>query len=309
MFASRRTFALGCGVSVLARVARFAALSVAPLLAGAQPDSNGIQANEGRSADLSRVGSMDVEGLDPTLANILESYYERTFGGLDNWEALESVRFDGTLHTPQGSLKFIVFKKKPNLCKVEIILSPDVSSFMGYDGRDAWTFNPTVDAGPQTMDSVTAEAFIRDATIGGHLLYPRLEGKRLEINGTTIIEGHRCYQIEVTLPGGEQMTSFLDMGDQVERRVVTIDAESGREKVDTRYEFETFAGVQFPVVSVSLLGGEPLHRVEISEIRTNLGMTDWMFARPETAVVEKEEAPEPLLPVLGETAFPEPRTL
>ncbi|MGB0744963.1 MAG: hypothetical protein ACPGSB_10615, partial [Opitutales bacterium] len=66
------------------------------------------------------INPFDTDGLDGKVAEILEKYYEQTFGGAENWETVQSVQFDGVLHLPQGETSFVAFKKKPDYCKVII---------------------------------------------------------------------------------------------------------------------------------------------------------------------------------------------
>lgn len=235
------------------------------------------------------LGPMETGGLDPNLAIILQKYYDRTFGGFGNWRKIQSVRFDGLLHLPQGTARFIAFKKKPDYCKVVLLLGSGARVVMAFDGEDAWQLNTSKpNAEPASMPDEEARNFIRDATIGGHLLYSSISGK--QINNLEVIQlnGLRCYMIEQVLPNGQRILSALDVGNLAERRQTTFNAVSGMEEVTTFSKFREIEGVRFPFASVMESGGEVVHRVEMLDIQVNVGAMPWMFQRPSGAYIPGE---------------------
>ena len=227
---------------------------------------------------------MGTEGLEAQLAGILRKYYARTFGGRSNWEQIQSVRFDGRLHLREGAVRFVAFKKKPDYCKVVIMTGGGSRLALAYDGTDPWQLD-TGGAEPQPVHMPPAEArnFIRDATIGGHLLYPLIEGKTIKLAGFGEVGGRRCYEIEVVLPGGQRILSSLDISDLSERHQVTVNAVNGLVERTTFSDFRVIDGVRFPFASVMESDGEVVHRVEMLDIQVNRGVMPWMFQRPSGA--------------------------
>lgn len=239
------------------------------------------------------VDPMDTEGLKRNLAAVLRKYYSRTFGGSDNWERIESVRFDGLLHLEDRTLRFIAFKKKPDYCKVAIMTGGGARMVLAYDGSDAWQIN-TSQPEPEAVSMPPKEArnFIRDATVGGHLLYPLLEGKEIRLLGAEDVEGDLCYQIEIILRGGDRIISSLDITDFSERHQTTINVVNGLEEQTFFSDFRKIEGVRFPFASVMESDGELVHRVEMLDIQVNQGVMPWMFQRPSGAYIPGE-TPEP----------------
>jgi len=241
---------------------------------------------------IKKIGPMELDGLDSNLAFILGKYYVATFGGSENWETVESVRFDGLLYLPNGVARFVAFKKKPDYSKVVIFTGGGARIVMAYDGEDAWQVNTAVaGAEPSGMPEKEARNFIRDATIGGHLLYPLLKGKSIELVGVEQIGDHSCYKIEVTLPDGERVISYLDTSDYAERRQTTRNALNGLEEHNTFSDFRKIDGVRFPFASSMNSGGKEVHRVEMLKIQINQGVMPWMFQRPSAGYIPGE-APE-----------------
>lgn len=247
------------------------------------------KAPESYRESIRNLSPMDTGKLDRNLAGILKKYNDRTFGGPDNWQRIQSVRFYGLLHLPQGSVRFLAFKKKPDYCKVVLLLGGAARIVMAFDGEDAWQLNTSLpDSAPTGMPEKEARNFIRDATIGGHLLYSGIRGKRINNLGVLQLDNFPCYMIEQILPNGQRILSALRVGDLAERQQTTFNAVSGMEEKTTFSEFREIEGVRFPFASVMESGGEVVHRVEMLDIQVNVGTMPWMFQRPSGAYIPGE---------------------
>jgi len=259
----------------------------------------------------------NTEGLDSKLSFVLGRYYERNFGGPAAWEATQSIRFDGVLNVSGGRFPFVAFKKKPNLCKVVLFTPGGGRIVSAYDGSDAWALNTSQQNGqPVSMPEKEAQDFIRDASFFGHLVYPKLKSKQIEILGVTRVEDNSCYEIKITLPNGAEILSFLDTASYAERKIVATNASTGQQETIIFSDFREIGGVRFPFASVKRAGGEMIHRVETTQIQLNLGVMSWMFQRPAGAYVpgllsapvdRSEPARETLPPAQGSGRFGEDR--
>jgi uncharacterized radical SAM superfamily Fe-S cluster-containing enzyme len=222
---------------------------------------------------------METEGLHSKLRYLLREYYRLSFGGIENWEQVESFRFEGRLHMPQGTLDFVAFKKKPDYCKIVLNQGRD-QIVMAYDGTDAWQLNTMESSDPVAMPSLEALNFIRDAPTAGHLLYPTLPGKQIELLGMRMVEGHACYELQVTLPNGQQVTYAIERTNFVERQQRVVNAVSGAVEVTTHSELQKVQGVWVPMVSRMETEGVFTHEVRMKSVEINTGVMPWMFARP-----------------------------
>jgi hypothetical protein len=244
-----------------------------------------LSASEGAAAEaahLKRFPAMETQGLeDGSLVRVLEDFYQANYGGADNWATVESIRFDGQLHRPGGSLPFTAYKKKPNYCKIIIRLGAERRVILSYDGEDAWQLDTgAADARPRAMSEEEALNFIRSAPTGSHLLHPTLPGKTITLGSTVEVDGAMCREVHVTLSGGMSITYVLNVGNHAERQQISTNAVNGDREVTTHNTYEKIQGILFPTESILRVDGEEIHRVEIEEITLNAGLMSWMFERP-----------------------------
>jgi len=228
---------------------------------------------------------MRLTGIDSETASILRKYYQQSFGGRETWEGVESIRFEGTLRMAQNELSFIAFKKKPDYCKIVLFGGNDVRIVMSYDGADAWQLNTAESTEPTAMPRLEALNFIRDAPTAGHLLYPMLPGKRIELLGRRMVSGFDCYELRVSLPNGQQITYAIDSTDYFERQQIVVNAVSGATEVTTHVQIEQVAGITTPMKSSMTVDGEIIHSVQMRSAEVNQGLVPWMFGRPSSAYV------------------------
>ncbi len=255
----------------------------------------GIAEPEPYAESIERIDPFETAGLEPGLANVLRNYYKRAFTDEDTWSEVESIRFDGTIHLPQGTIRFTAFKKKPDYCKVVIYGGHGARVVMAYDGADAWQLPAPrssesevgnaseSDAAPTAMPEADARNFIRDATTGGHLIYPLINGKQIELLGVTVIDGQRLYELLIALPDGQQIRSFLDTTTFAEARQVTINQVTGEEVVTTYSSFRRIDGILF-AFGINK-GGQENQQIRLNRVQTNVGVVPWMFSRPSGAFI------------------------
>jgi hypothetical protein len=233
-------------------------------------------------------------GLDPKLGRILDNYYESNFTSAHHWDKVESIRFDGILETPEGKLRFVAFKKKPDYCKVVVYVGESARYVMGYDGEDAWLLSTTQGEGRAVdMPELEALNFIRDATTGGQLFYPQLPGKEIRLDGSVLVDGERCYLLNITLPNGDQVISALDFSSFAERQQSTVNHVSGKTEITTHSRFQMVDGIRVPFASVMAIDGEIVSKIQMIQVQTNVGAMPWMFQRPSGAHVP--DAPSDLI--------------
>lgn len=238
---------------------------------------------------------MDLSGVARGLANVLRNYYEFTFQDVLVWGDVESIRFDGILETANGSVRFTAFKKKPDYAKVVLFLGKEAKYVMAFDGRDTWRFNTgEPDAAPIDMPEDEARGFIRDATTGGHLLYPRIAGKRIELLEERFeLDGKRYYQLQTTLPSGQVIRHFINVINFAEERQVSTNSISGAEETYLYGDFRRINGLRIPFETTVFVDGEKSHETRLYRVRANVGAMPWIFARPSGAYLpgDFEETP------------------
>lgn len=244
-----------------------------------------LSASEGAAAEAARFErfpAMETKGLeDERLVRVLEDFYQANYGGADNWAKVESIRFDGQLHRPGGSIPFTAYKKKPNYCKIIVRPGAERRVIMSYDGEDAWQLDTgAADPRPASMSEKEALNFIRNAATGSHLLHPTLPGKSITLGSTIEVDGAMCREIDVSLPGGLSITYVLNVGNHAERQQISVNAVNGDREVTTHYAYTKIEDIVFPTGSILRVDGEEIHRIEVEEVTLNAGLMPWIFERP-----------------------------
>lgn len=256
-----------------ARIAAALTLTLTLSLGAAEPANS-------YAASIEKLDPFDTTGLDSGVANVLRNYYARNFTDADTWAAVESIRLDGVLHHSLGELPFSAFKKKPNLIRIVLGVDERHEIIMAYDGVRAWQRNTRLSALASNMPEDEALNFIRDATTGGHLLYPGIEGKRIELVGTALVRDKRTYELRITLPDGQVIRSFIEMLSYAEIQQITTNNVSGKEEVTQHSNFRMVQGIRIPFANRLTIDGEEVHRSRLDTIKMNQGVTSWMFERP-----------------------------
>ena len=229
--------------------------------------------------------AMSLQRLEPRLTWILENYYQAAFGGKKNWRKIQSLRFEGVLRMPTGTLSFVAFKKKPDYCKIVLFAGNGARIVMAYDGRDAWQLDSMESSEPIPMPPIEALNFIRDAPTAGHLLYPHLPGKQIELLGLRTVNGYACHDLRVTLADGQKVTYAIDNKEFTERQQRVVNIVSGDLEVTTHEQVKKVAGVTVALHSKMTVDGELIHEVQMQRVEANLGLMSWMFTRPSGAYV------------------------
>jgi outer membrane lipoprotein-sorting protein len=224
---------------------------------------------------------MDTEGLPPDIVTILEGYYREQLGGEETWKSLESIRFDGLVVMANSSMPFVAYKKKPNFMKFTLNFENGDRFITAYDGSDAWKFLENDErTAPESMTEIEAQGFIDDALFGNHLLHPKMEGKNIELAGSSIVNGVRCFKLVVDLPDGQEIAYYLDFNGFSLRRKMLISEGTNPIVTTTFSNWKKVNEVTFPLTIEKKSGEDLIQRIEIEEITPNTGVADWMFNRP-----------------------------
>ncbi|MGC6505181.1 MAG: hypothetical protein ACON39_01230 [Coraliomargaritaceae bacterium] len=222
---------------------------------------------------------MSLEGVDPEVATVLQKYYSASFDGAANWEAVADFRFEGTLILLGTEFNFFGYLKKPNYSKVILYGEGGSETVMSYNGDDAWEMVPSA-RGPSDMPADAAVGFIRDAAVGGLLLYPNLPGKRIEALGNRRVGEFRCRDLRVTLPDGQQVTYAIDLDTGLERQKISTNSVTGQIETLTHSRWEVIQGVVILTEGTMTVAGKDVYTIQIENVEINAGLVPAMFERP-----------------------------
>jgi len=224
---------------------------------------------------------MEVKGLDPVMAHLLKAYYEKSFGGAENWEQVQSLFIRGQVVNSNGdNFEFINLRKKPDLNKLVVYVGKEHQIIRCYNGVEAWQHQTFEGDKAEPMLVNVAVDFIRDSWFGGHLLYPMLPGKRIERVGFAMVEAEMCTLVKVTLPNGQYYTISLD-SNRYERAEETVRAVDGSKRYSIQSDFQRLSGVILPFKSQLFQDDVLMQEIIIDSVVFNKGVMPWMFNRPE----------------------------
>lgn len=226
------------------------------------------------------IGPMDTSGLDSRISNILKNYYRLNFTSFEHWTNLQSIRLEGTISYVNDTISYNVFKKKPDYCKAVFYTPGDNRFVMCYDGQEAWQLNTLKkDFTTEKMPEKESLNFIRDAAITGHLLFPIIKGKKIELLGIKEVAGKNFFELQITLPDSQVIRSFLGILDFAEYYQITLNQLSGKEEITTNTDFRIVDGIRIPFSTILTVDGVQVYQSKLSNAQINVGVMPWMFSR------------------------------
>lgn len=174
---------------------------------------------------------------EPTVEEVLNRHYE-AIGGIDAWEAVESMRMSGRMTMGQGmEAPFTLVSKRPNKARMEFTVQ-GMTGIQAFDGETAWMVMPFMGTSePQRMPMDQAEALAEDSDFDGMLIDYEEKGHSIELAGMEQVDGTDAYLLDVTLAGGDVRHVYLDAESYVPIKITGRRAMQG-----TEIEFESILG-------------------------------------------------------------------
>jgi hypothetical protein len=214
-------------------------------------------------------------------------------GGPGKLAAISSIQFNGKLIVP-GDYE-LTYRETRRRARGAALYQSSIQGLtlvQGFDGRVGWRINPFEgrrDA--ERMSEDETRALAEDATIDGPLLSSRSGGSTVTYLGREDFEGTNTYKLRVREQSGAQYMYFLDPDTYLEIKVVeTRELRGARQVTATEFgDYELVDGVYFPfeIESGPLDSAPAQHqKILIESARTNLPLTDTMFAMPAAPVVK-----------------------
>ena len=147
---------------------------------------------------------------DASLEEVLAGHYE-TIGGLDAWQAVESLKMEGRMTVGPGmEAPFTVWNERPRKTRIDFTFQ-GMTGTQAYDGEQGWMVMPFMGSNePEQMPEEQAELMREDADVDGPLIGYEEDGIELELLGTEEVEGTPAYKIQVTLTNGDVRYYYLD---------------------------------------------------------------------------------------------------
>lgn len=220
-------------------------------------------------------------------------------GGYDKIKAIQTIRMTRTVATPFSSLAVTVYKKRPDLMRVEQTPKGQTAATpRGINAEAAWDTGQ----GGKILTrpaKVALEAREIEADFDGLLVDWKEKGHTLALEGTEVFGGSDAYKVKVTTRGGFVRYVYVDTRTFLEKGIVgkallpAIDPKTGEPRTqDTTLMFSDYRdvnGVKFPFSIDEDRTAGPITQsfaVYTEKIELNVPMEDALFATPASAPVK-----------------------
>lgn len=206
-------------------------------------------------------------------------------GGAAALDAIESVKFDGTVIFPGDfQLKYEEVRTRAGDVRVDMALQ-GLTLVQGWDGKTGWRINPfegRKDA--ERMSDDEARSLADTGSIRGPLLRAAMQGSTVTYLGREDFDGTDTYKLKVSEKDGDEFVYLLDPDTMLEVKMVETRRIRGALQV-FEYEFgdyEKVAGVYFPMSVESWMAGQGNNRQRtiIAAGTANVPAPASLFAQP-----------------------------
>jgi outer membrane lipoprotein-sorting protein len=207
-------------------------------------------------------------------------------GGEAKLKAVQTIKFTRTIGTPFTKVNVTIYRKRPNLLRVEQAAPGQPPVSRGINADAAWDTGP---GGKTTLRPapLAAEGRDLDADFDGDLLVDwKAKGHTVVLDGKEAIGGADAYKLTVTTKSGATRTIHLDAATYLDRQHSGVNNLPGGRKSQFTMTFSNWhdvEGIKFPFDIDEERQDGPItqsfatytHKVEL-----NAPMEDTLFATP-----------------------------
>jgi hypothetical protein len=205
-------------------------------------------------------------------------------GGYERLQAIRTIKFTRTIATPFSTITVVVYKKRPQLFRVEQTAPGGPMVPRGIDAQSVWDVQQgkVVTRG----EAAAAEAREFDADFDGLLVDWKAKGHAVTFEGREKLPGGDALKLKVTTKSGAVRTIYLDAATFLDRRHVGVLNLPGGRRFDVVTDFSNWRevdGVKFPFdLEEERTGREPVQSfvTYTQKIEVNVPMDDSLFAPP-----------------------------
>jgi hypothetical protein len=218
-----------------------------------------------------------------TLDDIVARHIEAR-GGYARLKAIETIKITRTIATAFTDLKIVVYKKRPQLFRLEQTLPGQPTMPRVVGATEAWDLIK----GKLVMRPADAFAHARDldADFDGLLVDWKAKGHAVELEGKESLPGGEAYKLKVTTKSGASGHIYLDAKTYLDRRHVNLTAMRQATVVVDFGGWRDVDGVKFPFdITEERTSKAPVQTLVTytEKIELNVPMDDSLFAAPKGA--------------------------
>lgn len=251
-----------------------------------QGESNDTD-NYQKQSELFALPSLNTIGLEPKLKLFLDRFYQENYPEEAMLKSTNSIQLIGTYtinDQPKGQLKII--KKRPNKYKSKIKNNYGSELITIFNGSKLYTGSRSSDNKPyiwsQLDTNLPENSWIHfDQHFDSSILSPLDPDKEMELL-TAYREDQTLIQpLKIKHKTGYTVTHHVDVSNNL---ILFSEIEHyepshpNYDKYEVHYEaYKEVSGIQFPMVVISKKSPELTIRNEFSEVKTNLGISNFIF--------------------------------
>jgi outer membrane lipoprotein-sorting protein len=236
-----------------------------------------------------------------TADEIIDTYFENT-GGVDNWNALTSMRSKATIIQDGMEFPLTIINMKDGRQLVQFEVQGKVLT-QAFDGEVAWGHNfMTMEA--EKSDAEATENMKRESRdFPDPFLNYKDKGYAIELMGKETVEGVECFKIKLTkkpqLVDGQDVDNFSYFFFDTENFVpivVETEIKSGQMKGNvsrgTFSDYDEVEGLYFPFSITEGIKDQGAQTINFTSFELNPEIDDAIFKFPETAKTSTETTTE-----------------
>ena len=214
--------------------------------------------------------------------------YVAARGGAATWKKIESMVWTGHIEAsgaPVTSVPFVMELQRPNMARFEIMVQNNKSARI-FNGNTGWKVRTTHEGEPEVQDYTPEEVnFARDAAgLDGPLMDYKAKEVTVAAQGMGDVEGHRAYQLRVTLPSGAvhqvwiDAHSFLEL--KYDREIRSANGRIRTVSVDYR-RYQQVEGLTLPMtIETGNVASKETDKMVIERVALNPKLEASIFAKP-----------------------------
>jgi len=216
-----------------------------------------------------------------TLKEILEKHYQAK-GGAEAWQAVDTMKFTGSMYTKEATFKTAAIFKRPDLCRLDF-QAGNWYFMESFDGKIAWQMNRRTRRRAEILKGKRAKEMIDTCDFEGPLIDHDLKGHKIKYLGKEKIGDNWGYVLEVKLKTGNTDIYYLDtqtfLPFMVKSSTTILD-----QVVQTTInvgEYLEIGDIQIPFSYEFIVDGNPLiETLKIKTVEINPEIDNNMFRIP-----------------------------
>jgi len=218
----------------------------------------------------------------PTAEQIVDRYVAKR-GGIDKLRALQSLRQKGRVLAPGRQAAVVRELKRPGKIRFEFT-TQGVTSVYAVDGTTGWKVTPEAEGMTTTaLDGDAIQEALEQVDVEGPLVDWKSKGSKLELAGTTPVNGSEAYKLKLTLKSGAVRYEYIDVKSASHVRSEMTRTVRGRPvQIETTFTgFKKTGGVLFPRELEFTASERPERtKVLVDEVEVNPQLPDSLFTAP-----------------------------